>query len=641
MAIVKMDKFSLLSFYNKRSSLLNILQNFNYVHFNDLKLEENESYLKEVENSAVLKSLEERQDKLKYAVETVRKYSKEERPDELKRLDIENVYRDSENFDFDLIYDKLLKLVKEREDLVDKKQANDSKIEDLSPWKDINLDINDLYNSPRVFVETGSISSQFYDSLRKELVEKHLEKSLVYKLSEKDKVSYIVGIASLDEEEEFKETLREFGFTRVKVRANGPIREELEQLKTNSKKYKNDITKLEDEIGDFIKYMDDFDLYESFLENERKKEESAEYFLKTESMDLIEGFVPADMVETFKKDLTSVLGDEFILDIRKADHDDPDVPIILENNAIVEPYESVVETYALPRYNEFDPSLLVAIFYTIFTGFMIGDLGYGAIGVIVTLAMLKLKDMPKSTEKMIKLFLGISLSACCFGILFGSVFGGIIDVPFGWIDTQKDINTLIVISLVIGGVSLFTALGMKAYMYIRDGKVLDAIYDVVFWYMALAGPIAYALIGNKICLYVMAVGMVGIVLFAGRDAKSIGGRIGSGVYELYGISSWVGDFVSFLRLMALVLSGGFVAYAVNVIVKMLFGAGIGGIIGGILVFVVFQLFNMFLSYLSAYVHSLRLIYVEMFGKFYEGGGVKFREMLEDTKKIIINRGERK
>ena len=641
MAIVKMDKFSLLSFYNKRSSLLNILQNFNYVHFNDLKLEENESYLKEVENSAVLKSLEERQDKLKYAVETVRKYSKEERPDELKRLDIENVYRDSENFDFDLIYDKLLKLVKEREDLVDKKQANDSKIEDLSPWKDINLDINDLYNSPRVFVETGSISSQFYDSLRKELVEKHLEKSLVYKLSEKEKVSYIVGIASLDEEEEFKETLREFGFTRVKVRANGPIGEELEQLKTNSKKYKNDITKLEDEIGDFIKYMDDFDLYESFLENERKKEESAEYFLKTESMDLIEGFVPADMVETFKKDLTSVLGDEFILDIRKADHDDPDVPIILENNAIVEPYESVVETYALPRYNEFDPSLLVAIFYTIFTGFMIGDLGYGAIGVIVTLAMLKLKDMPKSTEKMIKLFLGISLSACCFGILFGSVFGGIIDVPFGWIDTQKDINTLIVISLVIGGVSLFTALGMKAYMYIRDGKVLDAIYDVVFWYMALAGPIAYALIGNKICLYVMAVGMVGIVLFAGRDAKSIGGRLGSGVYELYGISSWVGDFVSFLRLMALVLSGGFVAYAVNVIVKMLFGAGIGGIIGGILVFVVFQLFNMFLSYLSAYVHSLRLIYVEMFGKFYEGGGVKFREMLEDTKKIIINRGERK
>ncbi|KGF05378.1 V-type ATP synthase subunit I [Anaerococcus lactolyticus] len=637
MAIVKMNKFSLLSFYNKRSSLLDILQNFNYVHFNDLKLEENESYLKEVENSVALKSLEDRQDKLKYAVETVKKYSKEESPNELKRLDIENVYRDSENFDFDLIYDKLIKLVKEREGLVDKKQANDSKIDDLFPWKDINLDINDLYNSTRVLVETGSISSQFYDGLRKELVEKHLEKSLVYRLSEKDKVSYIVGISSLDEKEEFKEILREFGFTRIRVKASGPVGDELEKLKADSYKYKNDITKLEEEIAGFFKYMDDFYLYESFLENERKKEASAEYFLKTESMDVIEGFVPADMVDAFKEDLTSVLGEEFMLDIRKADLDDPDVPIILENNSIVEPFESVVETYALPKYNEIDPSLLVAIFYTIFTGFMIGDLGYGLLGVIGTVAMLKMKDLTKSSEKMVKLFFAISLSACFFGILFGSVFGGIIEVPFGWVDTQKDVYTLIGMSFAIGTVALMVSVGMTIIINLKNNRPLDAIYDSLFTYMFLGGIGYYVYSKSKIGLYVMAAGMVGILLFSGRDAKTIGGRLGSGFYNVYGLTSWIGDFVSFLRLMALVLSGGFVAYAVNVIVKMVGGAGIVGILGGILIFVIFQIFNMFLSYLSAYVHGLRLIYVEMFNKFYEGGGVKFREMLEDTKKIIINK----
>lgn len=637
MAIVKMNKFSLLSFYNKRSSLLDILQNFNYVHFNDLKLEENESYLKEVENSVALKSLEERQDKLKYAVETVKKYSKEESPNELKRVDIENVYRDSENFDFDLIYNKLIKLVKEREDLVDKKQANDSKIDDLFPWKDINLDINDLYNSTRVLVETGSISSQFYDGLRKELVEKHLEKSLVYRLSEKDKVSYIVGISSLDEKEEFKEILREFGFTRIRVKASGPVGDELEKLKADSYKYKNDITKLEEEIAGFFKYMDDFYLYESFLENERKKEASAEYFLKTESMDVIEGFVPADMVDAFKEDLTSVLGEEFMLDIRKADLDDPDVPIILENNSIVEPFESVVETYALPKYNEIDPSLLVAIFYTIFTGFMIGDLGYGLLGVIGTVAMLKMKDLTKSSEKMVKLFFAISLSACFFGILFGSVFGGIIEVPFGWVDTQKDVYTLIGMSFAIGTVALMVSVGMTIIINLKNNRPLDAIYDSLFTYMFLGGIGYYVYSKSKIGLYVMAAGMVGILLFSGRDAKTIGGRLGSGFYNVYGLTSWIGDFVSFLRLMALVLSGGFVAYAVNVIVKMVGGAGIVGILGGILIFVIFQIFNMFLSYLSAYVHGLRLIYVEMFNKFYEGGGIKFREMLEDTKKIIINK----
>lgn len=637
MAIVKMDKFSLLSFNDKRSSLLNILQNFNYVHFNDLKLKEDESYLKEVENSVVLNSIEEKQDKLKYAVETARKYSKEDLPKELKRLDIENVYRQSENFDFNLIYDKLLKLVKEREGLVDKKQANDTRIEDLSPWKEVNLNINDLYESERVFVETGSISSQFYDSLRKELVEKHLEKSLVYKLSERDKISFIVGIASLDEKEEFSEILREFGFTRIRIKAEGPVGEELEKLKANSKKYKNDISKLEEEIGGFSKYMDDFYLYESFLENEKKKEASVENFLKTKSMDVIEGYVPSDMAETFKKDLTSVLGEEYLLDIRKADLDDPDVPIILDNNSVVEPFESVVETYALPRYNEIDPSLLVAIFYTIFTGFMIGDLGYGLLGVIGTIAMLKLKDFPKSSEKMVKLFLAISLSACFFGILFGSVFGGIIEVPFGWIDTQKDVYTLIGMSFAIGTVALMVSVGMTIVINLKNNRPLDAIYDSLFTYLFLGGIGYYVYSKSKIGLYVMAAGMVGILLFSGRDAKTIGGRLGSGFYNVYGLTSWIGDFVSFLRLMALVLSGGFVAYAVNVIVKMVGGAGFFGLLGGIIIFVVFQIFNMFLSYLSAYVHGLRLIYVEMFNKFYEGGGVKFREMLEDTKKIIINK----
>lgn len=637
MAIVKMDKFSLLSFNDKRSSLLNILQNFNYVHFNDLKLKEDESYLKEVENSAVLNSIEEKQDKLKYAVDTAKKYSKEDLPKDLKRLDIENVYRQSENFDFNLIYDKLLKLVKEREGLVDKKQANDTRIEDLSPWKDVNLNINDLYESERVFVETGSISSQFYDSLRKELVEKHLEKSLVYKLSERDKISFIVGIASLDEKEEFSEILREFGFTRIRIKAEGPVGEELEKLKANSKKYKNDISKLEEEIGGFSKYMDDFYLYESFLENEKKKEASVENFLKTKSMDVIEGYVPSDMAETFKKDLTSVLGEEYLLDIRKADLDDPDVPIILDNNSVVEPFESVVETYALPRYNEIDPSLLVAIFYTIFTGFMIGDLGYGLLGVIGTIAMLKLKDFPKSSEKMVKLFLAISLSACFFGILFGSVFGGIIEVPFGWIDTQKDVYTLIGMSFAIGTVALMVSVGMTIVIHLKNNRPLDAIYDSLFTYLFLGGIGYYVYSKSKIGLYVMAAGMVGILLFSGRDAKTIGGRLGSGFYNVYGLTSWIGDFVSFLRLMALVLSGGFVAYAVNVIVKMVGGAGFFGLLGGIIIFVIFQIFNMFLSYLSAYVHGLRLIYVEMFNKFYEGGGVKFREMLEDTKKIIINK----
>lgn len=636
MAIVKMSKFNLLSFEEKRSSLLNILQNFNYVHFNDLEVSEDETYLKEVKNESKLNDLNESLDKLHYSIETVKKFAGEKKTD-LKRIDLDKVYMAGSNFDFNLIYDKLLKLVKKREGLVDKRQAISQKIDDLGPWKDIDTDLTTLYDSNRVYVDTGSISSQFYDTLRKTLVEKHLDESMVYRFSEADKLSYVVAISSLADEEEFKEILREFAFVRIKVKAEGSVVNSLRELESERKAVNSEIEKIETEIAEFSKYSDDFNLYEAYLENERKKEASAEFFLKTNSMDVIEGYVPEDMTDTFKNDLKSVLDEKFILDIKEAELDDPKVPIILDNNKVVEPFESIVETYALPQYNEIDPSLLVAIFYTIFTGFMIGDLGYGLLGLIGTIYLLKTKDFPKSKEKMIKVFMAISISSCVFGILFGSVFGGIIDVPFGWIDTQQDVYTLIGMSFAIGTVALAVSVAMTIVINLKNNRPLDAVYDSLFIYMFLGGIGYYVYSKNKIGLYIMAAGMVGILLFSGRDAKSIGGRLGSGFYNVYGLTSWIGDFVSFLRLMALVLSGGFVAYAVNVIVKMVGGSGIVGIIGAILIFVLFQLFNMFLSYLSAYVHGLRLIYVEMFNKFYEGGGVKFREMLEDTKKIIINK----
>lgn len=641
MAIVKMNKFNLLAFKSDRDELLNSLQAFNYVHFNDLERDEDQAYLEEVRNTERLNALDSDMTKVDYVISIIESYMKDRGIDldnDFSELSLEGVKQRGENFDFGLIYGKIKDLVEKRENALAKRSDYQNKLSALKPWKDIDVDIDKLYDSKRVFVETGTVSSQFYEQIQKSLVERNLEKSLVYKVSEADKTNYIVAISSLDEKDELVDLIREFGFSRVKINSNKRIVDEIDDLSYNLKENQESIDGIEKEIVDFKKYLKDLYIYKAYILNKRRKEESSEFFLETNLMNVIEGYVPVDRTERFKKDVKDVLGDNYILDIKEADKDDSKVPIILKNNKLVDPYEEVVKTYSLPKYNEIDPSGLVAIFYTIFTGFMIGDLGYGALAVIAILLALKFKKFPESTEKTLRLFLRISISACVFGFIFGSVFGGIIDVPFGWIDTAKDINELIVMSLVIGGISLFTALGVKGYMYLRDGKPMDAFYDVGFMYMAVGGAIALALTKSPIAKWAMIIGIVGILLFAGRDAASIGGRLGSGAYDVYGLTGWIGDFVSFLRLMALVLSGGFVAYSVNIIVKMLAGAGIGGIIAGAIIFIVFQLFNMFLSYLSAYVHGLRLIYVEMFNKFYEGGGVKFREMIEDTKFVKILRG---
>ena len=641
MAIVKMNKFNLLAFKSDRDELLNSLQAFNYVHFNDLKRDEEKTYLEEVRNTERLNALDSDMTKVDYVISIIESYMKDRGLDldnDFSELSLEGVKQRGENFDFGLIYGKIKDLVEKRENALAKRSDYQNKLSALKPWKDIDVDIDKLYDSKRIFVETGTVSSQFYEQIQKAIVERNLEKSLVYKVSEADKTNYIVAVSSLDEKDDLIDLIREFGFSRVKINSNKRIVDEIDDLSYNLKENQESIDGIEKEIIDFKKYLKDLYIYKAYILNKRRKEESSEFFLETNLMNVIEGYVPVDKTERFKKDVKDVLGENYILDIKEADKDDSKVPIILKNNKLVDPYEEVVKTYSLPKYNEIDPSGLVAIFYTIFTGFMIGDLGYGALAVIAILLALKFKKFPESTEKTLRLFLRISISACVFGFIFGSVFGGIIDVPFGWIDTAKDINELIVMSLIIGGISLFTALGVKGYMYLRDGKPMDAFYDVGFMYMAVGGAIALALTKSSIAKWVMIIGIVGILLFAGRDAASIGGRLGSGAYDVYGLTGWIGDFVSFLRLMALVLSGGFVAYSVNIIVKMVAGSGIGGIIAGAIIFIVFQLFNMFLSYLSAYVHGLRLIYVEMFNKFYEGGGVKFREMIEDTKFVKILRG---
>ena len=644
MAIVKMDKFNLLSFDSDRENLLNSLQSFNYVHFNDLVKENDENYISEVRETERLAHIDESLNKVNYAIDVIRDYTKdlpEELDEKVSDLSLEEVNRRGSNFTFDLIYEKLRDLITKREKLVQSRDGLNQKQSDLSPWQDIDVNMDQLYRSDRFFMETGTISSRFYEDLQKALVERNLDGTLVYKLSEREGNFYVVALSTNKETEKFSEILREFGFTRVKIAADSEVNNYLIDLGEQKDEVNKQIQAVDNEIIDFKKYLEDLYIYQAYIINCRKKEASSENFLKTRQMNIVEGYVPSDKSEEFKADLNQILGDKYILDVIPAQKDDPNVPIILKNNKLVEPYENVVETYALPKYSELDPTSIVAPFYTIFTGFMIGDLGYGLLGVIAILLALKLKDFPKDTQKTLKLFLRISISACVFGFIFGSVFGGIIDVPFGWIDTTTDINELIVMSLVIGGVSLFFALGVKGYMAIRDGRFDGVIFDVLSWYMAVGGAIALVITKNPIAKYIMIAGMVMILLFAGRAIKSWPGRIASGAYELYGITSWIGDFVSFLRLMALVLSGGFVAYSVNLIVKMMAGSGIGGLIGGIIIFIVFQLFNMFLSYLSAYVHSLRLIYVEMFNKFYEGGGIKFREMVEDTNFVnIIRRGEK-
>ena len=174
MAIVKMDKFNLFSFENNRKSLLDILQKFNYVHFNDLVVDEKEDYLKKVSNQDNLTRIDEKRSKLEYAINSIEKFLDKEEKSSLTKKDmsLDNLYKEGENFRFDEIYPQLKEYIDIRDKSQDKIKNLKAANEELESFKALDLDINSIENSHRFFVEIGSIADQFYKDFDQDLVKK-------------------------------------------------------------------------------------------------------------------------------------------------------------------------------------------------------------------------------------------------------------------------------------------------------------------------------------------------------------------------------------------------------------------------------------------------------------------------------------
>lgn len=646
MAIVDMSKFYLLAFKEKRESLLKELQKFKYVHLVDSGNDFSKEDLSAVSRSEELIDIDDYLNKSKYVIERLEKIEDKKPALEAlkegkKHFTYEEIKNRARKFNFSQIYKEISSIIDE----IEKKEAENqeilNKVSELLPYKAIDLPLEDLKLTKFSKIYLGTIPQRYKENFEELLKEND---SVYFDVLHTDKnYAYYLIICHKSDDEDVIDAFRKMGFTLVNFKEKGTINENINFLRERKSQNLDSIDTLNKELKNYLKYLDDFKIYYEYQSNEKLKVISSEKFLRTKNLDLIEGYVPSKFLKSFEEAIQLICGDDYYLYKKEADRNSHEVPIMLKNNKFVGPFEMLTEMYSMPKYNEIDPTPFFAPFYFIFAGIMIGDLGYGLLVFIGSLLALRFFNLDKATKRFMTFFNYLSISAMIFGLVFGSFFGGIIPLPT-LINPAEDIMEMLMLSLLLGGVHIFFALGIKAYMDIRDNKPKDAFYDVGLWYMALIGAIGYGLskavvmnpIVVKILFYAMIIAMVGIVLTGGRSEKTTLAKFGWGVYALYGISSYIGDFVSYLRLMALVLSGSFIGLAVNMIAGMLFGSSIIGKLFAIVIFLVFQAFNCFLCYLSAYVHTARLTYVEMFNKFYEGGGVPFKKMVEDSKYFNID-----
>lgn len=376
-----------------------------------------------------------------------------------------------------------------------------------------------------------------------------------------------------------------------------------------------------------------------FVKSEFERESTKKKVGVTRHLVAVEGWIEAEEVPTFTDKLKTQFGDEIVIRSSQVQEEEvDDVPIKLKNNSLVAPFELVTKMYALPKYNEIDPTPFLMPFYFVFFGMMVADLGYGlltSLGCFAALKLFKLDDNMKNTVRFgFILGLGISL----WGFLYGSFFG--FSLPIQLINPNQDVMLILGISVGLGLIHIFTALGLNVYLQTRSKNYVEAYSGGLAWILLLLGLLLlavgmfdsqYALLG-QIGKWLAILNAIGIVVASCIKAGGIGG-LGWGLYDLYGITGYVGDLVSYTRLMALGLSGGSISLAFNMIIQFLPGAARWTV--GILLFVLLHALSIFLSMLSAYVHGARLIFVEFFAKFYQGGGKPFEPLTISEEYVTV------
>lgn len=649
MAIVKMNKLSLIGLESDKEKILDTLMNMGVVEISEgsekLALDEWKDLVVQDGDNEKVAILDDKINKVKWVIDYLSKFSSKKKGffSSKRCIDTDEYNMTVQNIDkLSSIVDSIHKYNDQLTYLKSEKNKYTNLILSLEPWQQLTIPLNETSTLTTTIligiIPHTSSSGRLKEDLISEAPESYFEK-----ISDDGQQDYILVIYHNSCEENVLKVLKRYNFSKVTFKElEGTVKSNIDSAQKAINRIDKECEKIEKDVSEFAKYKDDLEIFHDHLLIERDRAKILDNLVKTSKVFYLEGWVPSELSEKLKNKINGQA--ECFLEITEPEKDE-EFPILLENKKLVQPFEAITEMYSLPSSKEVDPTFLMAPFYCFFFGMMVSDAAYGIVMALVTGIILKKYKLEGTMAKMIKLLFFCGLSTVVWGSMFGGWFGDILplvsggklNIPPIWFNPLDDPMRLLIWSMIFGGVHLFTGMGIKAYMLVKEGKIFDAIFDIGSWYILLIG-VALLLVGGtpaQIGKYLAIVGAVMLILTQGRDNKNIIKRLSSGVLSLYGITSYLSDILSYSRLLALGLGTGVIASVINTL-GTLFGFNPIGIILLIIVFIIGHTFNLAINALGAYVHTSRLQYVEFFGKFYEGGGKRFEPFKKNTKYIILN-----
>ena len=494
------------------------------------------------------------------------------------------------------------------------------------------MDLALLKDSKYTSTTIGRINAESTSEIKNQL--SNLTDELdVFTVPMADDDGEIIVVVTLKEfSDDVYSTLRKFDFEKIEVgNVEGTPQQIISNADSRLVSIESERTAVKSELRAVAEQWDDEILaLKEQLENEKEKNEILSSFVQTKDAYVLEAWVPVKDTEKVEQLVEKSSDGHCAFEtIEVEGTDDEDVPVLQQNGWYSKPFEYLVDMYSPVRYNAMDPTIFVAITFPFFFGFCLTDAVYGL--VVSAIGVVLLKGLGKVKESMHS-FGWILIWSGLWAVILGLITNGFIgDFPeriagfrlptvFAPVEAFVHPDTILIIAIAVG--LIYTNIGfiLGTINNLRYGRVKEAIGSQICWFVFEAGIILLAL------GYLMpAIGMIGMILGGILILATIGMLVwANGAYGVMDIFGYMGDVLSYARLLALCLATGGIAMTVNILAQMLNNmVPYAGIVLAIFVFIFGHIANFAFQVLGAFINALRLNYVEFFSQFFMEGKGKF------------------
>ena len=494
------------------------------------------------------------------------------------------------------------------------------------------MDLALLKDSKYTSTTIGRINAESTSEIKNQL--SNLTDELdVFTVPMADDDGEIIVVVTLKEfSDDVYSTLRKFDFEKIEVgNVEGTPQQIISNADSRLVSIESERTAVKSELRAVAEQWDDEILaLKEQLENEKEKNEILSSFVQTKDAYVLEAWVPVKDTEKVEQLVEKSSDGHCAFEtIEVEGTDDENVPVLQQNGWYSKPFEYLVDMYSPVRYNAMDPTIFVAITFPFFFGFCLTDAVYGL--VVSAIGVVLLKGLGKVKESMHS-FGWILIWSGLWAVILGLITNGFIgDFPeriagfrlptvFAPVEAFVHPDTILIIAIAVG--LIYTNIGfiLGAINNLRYGRTKEALGSQICWFIFEAGLILLVL-----GFMMPAIGMIGMILGGILILATIGMLVwANGAYGVMDIFGYMGDVLSYARLLALCLATGGIAMTVNILAQMLNNmVPYAGIVLAIFVFIFGHIANFAFQVLGAFINALRLNYVEFFSQFFMEGKGKF------------------